>query len=495
MKNYICIWMLLYGMLVSCSEDFLNVHSSDQIGEREALSSQENLYIALNGIHSRMVAAYLGNQACGGEQSLCIVRDCLGEDLVHPNLGNTYYVTCLRWSDHRNETSVIDKFPFVFYYHLIYQANLILEAADKVVVTDTVQMDGIKGEAYCFRAWAHFQLVQLYGKRYEKDGDNSSPGITYRKSSVLDPLPRNTVEECYTYVQEDLDKAIGLLKEYIPVEVTHFSLKVAYGLKARITLAQQNYQEAARCAGLAIEKAEAEGFQLMKGNECLNGFSKILSNTKEALWASHTLESQSIAFYSFYAYMSWNFNSTAIRKTPRCINSVLYDQLALTDIRRAWWDPTGAQATPASSYTRAKYQNRKFEVEDIANSAGDFAYMRLAELYLMKAEALARSGQETEARTTLRDFVMTRDPDYQLSSNTGDKLCEEIMTHRRIELWGEGFRFTDLKRLNLPLNRNNSNQLKSVCSTMEVSAGDARWQWLIPKDEIDASMGIVQQND
>lgn len=46
-----------------------------------------------------------------------------------------------------------------------------------------------------------------------------------------------------------------------------------------------------------------------------------------------------------------------------------------------------------------------------------------------------------------------RDASYTLSTNTGQALIDEIMVQRRVELWGEGFRFLDLKRLNLPLDR------------------------------------------
>lgn len=494
--------MKIYGFLfalvtlvLGCQGDFLDTAPTDRLNQKAALSTQENIYAALNGIHRKMVAQYLSNQACGGEPSMCIIRDCLGEDVVHPNTGNSYYLNVLRWADHRNEEAVINKYPFVFYYSIILQANLILEAAGNVVITDTLQMQGICGEALCFRAWAHFQLVQLYGGRYQQGKNNAQAGITYRKSSWTKPLPRNTVEDCYRFIHEDIEGAIRGLEKYEPVEVTHFSLKVAYGLKARVYLTQQRYEEAALYARKAIQQASGEGFRLMKGEECLNGFSRIISTTKEALWVSHTLDEQTIAFYSFYAYMSWNFNSTPIRTTPRCIHSGLYAAIAATDIRREWWDPTGEKEGPAATYKKYPYQHRKFEVVNTTISAGDFAYMRLSELYLTAAEALARSGQETEARQYLYDFVSTRDDRYILPVLSGEELCEEIMKHRRIELWGEGFRFTDLKRLNIALNRKASNHIPSVCQVMEVKAHEPAWQWLIPQEEISASLGLVVQNE
>jgi hypothetical protein len=68
------------------------------------------------------------------------------------------------------------------------------------------------------------------------------------------------------------------------------------------------------------------------------------------------------------------------------------------------------------------------------------------------------------------------------------------MNSRRVELWGEGFRFLDLKRLNLPLDRNGSNHNSALAVALTVPAGDNTWQWLIPQSEINANP-LIKQND
>jgi hypothetical protein len=65
------------------------------------------------------------------------------------------------------------------------------------------------------------------------------------------------------------------------------------------------------------------------------------------------------------------------------------------------------------------------------------------------------------------------------------------MLNRRLELWGEGFRFTDLKRLNLPLVRG-THHSSALAGVMSVPAGDPMWEWLIPKQEMDANDQMVQ---
>ena len=85
-----------------------------------------------------------------------------------------------------------------------------------------------------------------------------------------------------------------------------------------------------------------------------------------------------------------------------------------------------------------------------------------------------------------------RDPSYKQSSSTGATLIDEILFNRRIELWGEGFRFLDLKRLNLPLNRNGANHNTAVAVLFDVPAGDPRWEFLIPRRELDSNKAVTQ---
>ena len=91
-------------------------------------------------------------------------------------------------------------------------------------------------------------------------------------------------------------------------------------------------------------------------------------------------------------------------------------------------------------------------------------------------------------------FMRSRVPSYVSSTLTGTAYLTEIMNSRRVELWGEGFRFFDLKRLNQALDRNGTNHNTALAVSMTVAAGDNAWQWLIPQSEINANP-LVKQND
>ncbi|MCM1368900.1 MAG: RagB/SusD family nutrient uptake outer membrane protein [Candidatus Amulumruptor caecigallinarius] len=80
---------------------------------------------------------------------------------------------------------------------------------------------------------------------------------------------------------------------------------------------------------------------------------------------------------------------------------------------------------------------------------GSFPWMRASEMVLTEAEALYMSGDENGAKAALTELMSKRVSGYTCKTS-GQALLDEIRTNRRVELWGEGFAFTDLKRWNMP---------------------------------------------
>lgn len=426
--------------LSGCAGDYLDTIPSTSVSETTINTSLDNLYIALNGIHKEMVSQESGYQCLGGEPGFMMSRDAEADDMNWQT--NTWMKAAyLGWQCNMNETNGYNYKFWQIYYQWILNANKILAGLEEVEITSQELFDQIKGEALCIRAWAHFNLVQLYAKRYEAGKDNTQDGIPYREKAVAEEQARNSVEDVYAKINNDLDEACILLSGIKVNDVNHYSEMVAWGLKARVALTMQDYNNAAVYAGKSISLAEAGGHQLMTGSQLNCGFANITTDTKEAMYAAMTPDDKTVYFYSYYAYMSWNFNSSAIRQGVKCINVDAYETMSETDLRRAWWDPTGEASVPSSSYAKNAYQNRKFTARSTADAVGDVAFMRLAEMYLTQAEALARAGKDSEAQAVFTKFQITRDPSYVSKGNIGDALAEEIMNSRRVELWGEGFRF------------------------------------------------------
>ena len=483
--KYITMGLAMAGAMTfsSCGSDYLDTIPTADVSTSLINQSLDNLYFALNGIHREQVSQESGSQGYGGEPGFMIAKDCSADDVTW--LTNTWYKSAnLNWQANASETNSNNARIWRVYYQWIMNANLILEGLENVEVGAGQEelYNQIKGEALTFRAYGHFQVVQLWADRYVAGGANTHLGIPYRMDSKGGELARSTCKETYDYILADLNEAASLLAGIKVNDVNHFTETFVWGLKSRVALAMQDYTNAAAWAEKAIQLAEANGNELMGPDDLMNGFADITTKTKEAIYAAKTQNDQTVYFYSFYANMSWNFSSTAIRQGVKSINADTYDTMSETDLRRQWWDPTGQMAVPLTSFVKNKYQNRKFTARATSDAVGDVAFMRLAELYLNLAEAYARGGNDAKAQEVFTKFQVTRDPAYTGNGNTGAALAEEIMNSRRVELWGEGFRYTDLKRLNLDLVRGRNFDI-AFCGFLEKKAGEKGWTWEIPNIE------------
>ncbi|MGS2763242.1 RagB/SusD family nutrient uptake outer membrane protein [Sinomicrobium sp. M5D2P9] len=484
--------IVIMGIILwSCNSDFLEESPTESISNDDAVSTTKNLFAIINGIHRSLYIRYDESQGRIGVGAMMIQNDVLGDDFVMTSRGNGWFVSAAAWNMHTNASSADNRYPYKIYYRIIRNANEVIIGTETAEGPDE-EKNMVKGQALTYRAWAHFQLVQLYGKRYDASGENTQPGVPIRLIPENEPLPRASVEQVYTQVNKDLDEAIVLLDGYERGNKSHFDKSVVLGLKARVALVQQNYSIAAEYAALA-----REGYSLMSNDEYYGQFNTYTNG--EWMWGSYVQEDQSDTFGNFGAYVSRNFSSTNIRTNPKAINSLLYDEISSTDIRSKLFDPTGEHdSLPpgysiASNFAKFPYTNQKFLAAGTGDSRMDVPYMRAAEMYLIEAEALSYID-ENASRNILYELASNRDSEYVLSTNSGQDLKEEIYLQRRIELWGEGFRFYDLKRLNLPLDRTGANHVGSVINNIyTVPAGDNRWQWLIPLDAINANP-LLEQN-
>ena len=494
MKRLYYILGLFIVFTTSCKKEYLETKPTDQYSDVTVFSSTTNAYSALNGIHRMMYeqsgnyyTAY-GQDKCG-QQSINIVADVLGDDVLLPNSTNSYYRGIYQWLDSRNETAAWPRYVYTYYYMIIVNANMILKNIDAATGTDA-DKKLIKGQALAYRGWAHSMLVQFYAKRYDAaTKPNSQLGVPIMIDNVTVGLKRSTVEEVYTQINKDLDESIvNLTGAVARSSKSHFDVGVVKGIKARVALTMQDWANAAKYASEA-----RSGYSLMTNAEYIAGFNA--TTNREWMWGSKVQDDQTNYFYGFFAFMSGNAPSTNIKQTPKVINADLYNLIPATDVRKKCWDPTGVNVPAPSGGLKAKYGILKFLTTTPLTTSfmGDPVYMRAGEMYLIEAEAKARLNDAT-AQDILFTLVNNRNPSYVKSTNSGQALVDEILLQRRMELWGEGFRFFDLKRLNQSLNRACANYASSVGLIATVAAGDNAWQWMIPKDEFNANPNIGTQN-
>ncbi|MEI7831258.1 MAG: RagB/SusD family nutrient uptake outer membrane protein [Prolixibacteraceae bacterium] len=491
----IFIITLAAGLLMipmSCTNDFLETRPTDQLSGNEVFTTIAGAWGAINGVHRLMYIQYNSTQAHGGFAGLYEHIDWLGADIVFNNIASTWFLNTYRWVDHRNQKSGTVLY-WTNLYRLIGNVNQIIENIDKIVGSDA-EKKIIKGQALAYRAWAHFMLVQLFADRYVPGGANSHLGVPYMEKVTYEGQARNTVAEVYTKINADLASAITNLEGYSRANKSHLNKSVAQAIQAEVALTQGNWAQAASSANAA-----KVGYSFMTAAQHQEGYKN--QSNPENLWSDYVQEDQTLYFYSFFAYMSHNYNSTVIRTCPKSITKELYDKIAATDVRKTFWYPTAVadkqpEVPPAG--VRYNYMSSKFKAVSVSDSRGDFPWIRVAEMYLIEAEALARAGKETEAKDVLYLLAKDRNPLYVKSTNAGQALIDEILVQRRIELWGEGRSWTDLKRLGLPmirtvgLNGGQGVHVESFATVTNIPAGGNIWTWMIPQAEIDSNPLIVQ---
>ncbi|OAV67321.1 SusD family protein [Bacteroidales bacterium Barb6XT] len=534
-KNIITLLLVgLSVLLASCEEDFMETKSTQDVEPSQVFETTKGAMMAVNGLHKLMnqssLTSYI-SYAEGGFETFMIWMDMLGEDLVFTE-ANAQYQTAARWELHRTIGSSTAYDHVAYHYRLFYNfianANQIIDNTDNAEGPQS-EKDYIKGQAYAYRAFAYYHLVQAWGERYKAEGNNTQLGVILRTTNSTENLPRSTVEEVYTQINSDLDEAVRLLA---PLNVkrenkSHIDIHVARGLKARVLLTQGKWREAAELAQLVTNNAGAK----LQDDTYITLANRMSDQTNtEWLWGKKSQEDQAGYLSDFHSFMS-NMNVSYNRNTPRAIYNLLYNRITDTDVRKKVWFPNAQDpdfephpVVPTSGRIR-NYMANKFVLANETAKCGDVPYMRLPEMILIAAEGYARAGEYQKAAQTLYPLAHHRDPAYQLSAKTGNELIDEIMFQRRIELWGEGFRWLDLKRLNLPLDRGpatrealgysnapwNSNTQMPVNVDPEASnynmygthpmgeenrykaAGIKEWQWLFPNIETDVNP-LCEQN-
>lgn len=490
MKNkYLVYFSLVFALLfTSCEEAYLDTTPTASIDASSAYATTKNAASAINGIYRSFIVRYLSSQGHSGHPAMMIILDHMGEDMVIGTTSVSWHQNETRWVAHRSDVNTMVQFPYEMYYRIIGNANIGIANLDKAV-GPAAERNALKGEALALRAFGYFNLVQLYGKRYDATAKpNSQLGVPLVLEPTTEGKPRNTVEEVYSQINKDLTDATALLSTS-RVNKSHINLSVVKGLQARVALVQQDWTNAAKFA------AEARaGYVPMTSTMYTDGFQDIANS--EWMWGFDHLEDQTEYFGAYHSYISCNYNSTVIRTYPKVINSLLYKVIPATDVRSKMWveTPTATNSIVPPGGVRPKFLNQKFRLPGVPSTSamGDVPYMRAAEMYLIEAEAKARLNDAAGASQVLFDLVKTRDASYVKSTNTGVSLINEILVQRRVELWGEGHRFLDLKRTNAALNRNGTNAIASVALLFDVAPGDVRWEFLIPRREINANPAIVQ---
>lgn len=533
MKNYInkifgCAILASATLLASCGSDYLETKPTASVSSTEAVATTDMAYKALNGIaRCQTTQHYAFTQGFAGENA--IIR--LYENLPSQNYNYNYYApgwTPIHNQTFHNRTSTIyDGYAWYYYYQLIGQANRIIAHIDAATGSDE-DKKFIKASALAFRAYSYEKLIHYYCYRWQDSNNGASQGVVLRLDESTGDAPFATLAETVAQIYKDCQEAITLFGESgidrPASEVWIPNVNVAHAVYARAALFSQDYQTAVDQAKLA-----KKGYPLMSNDSYAAGFCE---PTSEWIMGSYGDDSENNFYWSYGTqgacngyYATADGNPTGagtighelISRIPnndaRKQNFLTEDKFPDLDLSKEsnyyytfgilgmMDDNIYEQADSIVKAHQAKglttpYKagfyyldaNLKFFVK-AQPGVGYVPFIRSSEMVLIEAEANYFLGKTAEAQAALVELNATsgRNPEYTCTK-TGEELLSEIQDYRCLELWGEGFEWSDFKRWNKAVVRKSfadgGNAHQTVAITIKPEDGN-KWTWGVPLNETD----------
>lgn len=533
MKNYInkifgCAILASATLLASCGSDYLETKPTASVSSTEAVATTDMAYKALNGIaRCQTTQHHAFSQGFAGENA--IMR--LYENLPSQNYNYNYYApgwTPIHNQTFHNRTSTIyDGYAWYYYYQLIGQANRIIAHIDAATGSDE-DKKFIKASALAFRAYSYEKLIHYYCYRWQDSNNGASQGVVLRLDESTGDAPFATLAETVAQIYKDCQEAITLFGEsgidrptdqvWIP------NVNVAHAVYARAALFSQDYQTAVDQAKLA-----KKGYPLMSNDSYAAGFCE---PTSEWIMGSYGNDSENNFYWSYGTQGACNGYYATADGNPTGAGTIgheLISRIPNNDARKQNFltedkfpdldlskespyyytfgilgmadDDIYAQADSivkahAVKGLNAPYQagfyyldaNLKFFVTG-QPGISYLPFIRSSEMVLIEAEANYFLGKTAEAQAALVELNATsgRNPEYTCTK-TGEELLSEIQDYRCLELWGEGFEWSDFKRWNKAVVRKTfeegGNAHQSVAITINPEDGN-KWTWGVPLNETD----------
>lgn len=468
-----CVATLSLG---SCIDETMptNVATTDQL---ESSSKATEALLWAMPAFANDVATVVGNDWEWGYGSLIHIRDVMTGDLAIN--ASAYQIWYQFWFTNTGigPNSSPSQFIWNFYWQFVQTANNMIGAINPETADETLL--GYLGAGYAFRAMLYLDMAQSF-EFLENDkissvnsSGNDVAGLTVpivtERTTEADARnnPRVPRAQMAEFILSDLQAAeenIVYLEEDSKV-LPH--LDVVYGLYARYYMWLGEYANAKDYARRAINATTSDPMTESEWLDTTTGF-----NTLDCwMWGSQ-LQAEDAAvqtgILNWASFMSpealygyaWANGGGIMSK----IDASLYARIKDTDFRKRVWkapagsplegqtpyiDPTIDGYLPA--YTGVKFRPGNGNMNDYTvGSASAYPLMRVEEMYFIEAEAAAHLNA-SEGKTLLEDFMQNYRDESYVCENAD--IIDEILLQKRIELWGEGTTFFDIKRLDLSVTR------------------------------------------
>lgn len=450
MKNIIfTVFLFLMVAVSSCKK--LSSLPSDAISTETLVNTSEGLTNALNGAY----ALFKDHIEFNGQvdmnnmylRQFYHLTDFASDDIVCGQVTTDpfYYSFSL---DH-SPAQANSRYYWYISYKIITGVNTVIDAVEKSGKNDAAT-NQLLGECYFLRAFCHFNLVRLFGKPYTVDPN--SPGIILR-TNLSDPSKkaRSTVKEVYDSVLADAEKAAGLMT--LSRGVQYASQEAAWSLLARVNLYKEDHAKAIEYADKVINSGK---------------FSLATKDTYPKLFANATSATETIFCIAFTVVDDYGKFGSIASMIYSDGNSGWGEEYASSSLRAAMsahpedvrWSYIVPSKDGAGVVQKKNgiemYYISKFSFQDNLPNLSSPIMFRIAEMYLIRAEANAKAGANAAALDDVDMIRKNRGLEASLYNRVvpaGSTALDVVLAEKRIEMAFEGHRSYDVFRNKRSLNK------------------------------------------
>lgn len=479
--------------LTSCLEKL----PGDYILEEEGMQTFEDAEQLLTGIYT----AYMSGALYSGYLTLC---PDIQSDLVYAVRGNAnIYGTHWLW-DIRSTNAEVES-VYAGLYAVIGRCNFFLDKVEALRASmtddnDIEYLDYYTGEVYCARALAYSELVKCFCKAYNPDTAANELGVVLADNYFGEkPQKRSSLKESYAFILSDLEKAEDMLdpdNDYY--NASYFTNAAAHAIHARVALYMQDWDAAIEHSTVLID---SDAFTLASAQSYVTETQTYLNYlwtndaSYENIWRiGYTATSYGAAQGQIFLNFSNDYTYYYPDYVPAQWVLSLYSS---TDGR---YDTYFANLQTGYSHgltwpLLVKYYGNESLMANMIYHVNMPKPLRLAEQYLIRAEAYCRKGNFGSASTDLTTLSIARHTSGGAVTVSSDNWLKIISDERVKELYMEGFRLHDLKRWGKGFERTPQAHTQDEGSSLVIEAGNSLFVWPIPNQEIVAPGSQIQPNE
>lgn len=367
----------------------------------------------------------------GGKDGISFLAALSADELALSSFGSqrdfAYY---------QNSLSTVDGGSELWFnaYSRLAVCNAAIEGLTKSETLTPAVKEQLLGEAKFMRAFFYFYLVNFYGK---------VPLVVSTDYKTNSRLARAEIDDVYEQIITDLTEAKSLLKEKFLMG----DVLMAYPVGEEVRVRPTKWAASALLSRVYLFRgnyvgAEAEATGIINSDLFdLGTLDQVFTlNNREAIWQLQTVNNfrANTGDGALFVLTDFGFSE----EQPAYISDTLYKSFETGDTRKSQW--IGSITLDGNNYLFPyKY---KAAIPEAAITEY-LTVFRLAEQFLIRAEARAKLGNIEDSRTDL-DAIRLRAGLEETEANSEVELIKAIVHERQVELFTEwGHRWLDLKRL------------------------------------------------